>query len=69
MMARLTLRILTMRTTSATNKRAFNARGIEERRTCFKAKTVDALLLLQNYQKNMKKVSNLTSKSLIYVHY
>lgn len=52
-MAKLAIRILAIPATSAASERAFSAAGrvIEERRSCLKAETIDALLFLQDYQK------------------
>lgn len=59
-MAKLALRILAIPATSAASKRAFSAAGrlIEERRSCLKAETIDALLFLQDYQNSKGKVKN-----------
>ncbi|KAL4127294.1 hypothetical protein QTP88_011470 [Uroleucon formosanum] len=52
-MAKLAIRILVIPATIAANERAFSAAGrvIEERRSCLKVETIDALLFLQDYQK------------------
>lgn len=53
MMAKLVMRIFVIPATSVISERAFNVSGRvnEERRSCFKAITMDALLFLQNFQK------------------
>ena len=52
-MAKLAKRVLGIPATSAASERAFNSasRVIEERRSCFKSETIDALLFLRDYEK------------------
>jgi len=52
-MAKLEMRVLGIPATSAASQRAFSSasRVTEERRSCLKSETIDALLFLRDYEK------------------